>query len=161
MNNKNALKIVTDVSKLENIDCMEIDITDQKEAEKILKESKKMMELLKKENGAGLSAIQVGKKQQYMIFLNKDNKFYVAVNPKYYADNTKKKVMIERCLSYPDCSYAVKRWKRVRAIYYTITEEKEFKRVIIVLNGIHARIFQHETDHCHGKTIAMIGDEVE
>lgn len=155
------MKIVTNKEKLEDVKCKEIDLDSESEASRILNLSKEMMELLKKENGAGLSAIQIGKKEKFMVFLNKDHKFYVAINPVYYADNTKKKVMIEKCLSYPKSSYAVKRWKRIRAVYYTITEENEFKKVADVLEGIHARIFQHETDHCKGRTIAMIGEKME
>jgi peptide deformylase len=55
----------------------------------------------------------------------------------------------------------VKRWKRIRAVYYTITKDGEFKRIVAIMNKLYARIFQHETDHCHGKTINMIGEKLK
>jgi peptide deformylase len=155
------MKIINDRKKLENVKCKDIDITSKEEVQKVLKDAKKMIEILKENNGAGLSAIQVGIKKKFMIFNYKDDNFYIAVNPKYYADNTKKEIMIEKCLSYPNQEFVVKRWKRIRAVYYTITKDGEFKRIVAIMNKLYARIFQHETDHCHGKTINMIGEKLK
>jgi peptide deformylase len=154
------LKVVTKKDEIENIECKEIDIHNEEEAKKIFTLANNMIPIIQKD-GLGLAAIQIGIKEKFMVFLNKDDNFYVAVNPVYYPDNKKKEIMIEGCLSYPNQEYAVRRYKRIRAVFYTITKDKKFQKSTGVLTGTYARVFQHETDHCEGVTIAMVGRRVK
>jgi len=67
--------------------------------------------------------------------------------------------MIEGCLSYKDKHFIVERAKAVQAVYYTFAHN-QMLRITNHLTGMKAIIFQHETDHTDGMTIALKGEEL-
>ena len=116
--------------------------------DKLLKLSKDMLETMYFFNGIGLAANQVGelsnvfvadikpdgKKEPIMLFnpqiLSSDNNCYLE----------------EGCLSFPGLSAKVKRAEKIVVSGIT-PDEKEIK---IEVNGLLARVFQHEIDHLNG-----------
>ena len=87
----------------------------------------------------------------------KEGLYQLAVNPVYYKDG-KATNTIEGCLSYPGEQYFVKRHKYIRAVYYSVNRKtKKLVKVMKKLTGEAAIIYQHETDHCNGITIATKG----
>jgi len=107
------------------------------------------------ENGAGLSAVQIGIFQRISVYeWNGVRK--VIMNAHYIPMGVRQKDF-EGCLSYPNRdSIIIKRPKVIRAFYDTVDENNQIVRgVVEKLKGFEARIFQHETDHQNGKTIYM------
>lgn len=84
----------------------------------------------------------------------------VVINPTYLPEKGGQTVTAESCLSYPDRSFVLKRYRKVWVKYWTIEKGKLVKKTR-TLSGYPAVIFQHETDHCNGITIAMRGIEVD
>jgi peptide deformylase len=115
-----------------------------------------MTDICKKGGGIGLAAPQVGIYEKMFVWAEKEHDFEMVFNPFYireggYTGTT------ESCLTYGKEKYIVpKRIKRIRAVYEIFDGEKLIKKFKI-LNRIPAIIFQHETDHINGITIAMIG----
>ena len=103
-----------------------------------------------KNNGVGLSAVQVGR--LYQVFVMQDQEtgkpMYI-VNPKLNNHTNKTETDMEGCLSFPDKVRAVERPVRVWVSYTCgITGLKKKER----LSGMNARIFLHEYDHLYGIT---------
>jgi len=98
----------------------------------------------------GLAACQVGIFERFFVAKIKGT-WGVFINPVYKPLSCRylsTQMCIEECLSYRGEKYAVRRYVKIFAAasgYRT------------VLNGIDAIVFQHETDHCNGITIKMIG----
>ncbi len=155
------MKLVT-VEKLEALqreDIKFIDIEDLSYVKSIKSFSAKMAEFLVKNNGVGLSACQVDKFEKFFIIKLDNGSCVIIINPVYYATGTRYKV-VEACLSYPDKGFMVKRYRRIQADYWSIDEKNDFLFQRKNYMGDFAEVFQHETDHCYGKTIATIGKEV-
>lgn len=116
--------------------------------------------LVEKENGAGLSAVQIGKHFRiFAIKLFKQNPnnppIEIFINPKVSLKGEVKSIREEGCLSIPGTYKKVPRYKRVRVKYLT-PEGKEKKENF---SGYEARIIQHELDHLNG--ILFIDKTVE
>lgn len=72
----------------------------------------------------------------------------VFINPTYVATpDSRRKLSGERCLSFPGQEFKIVRDSKVLATYYDPRERREFT---ILLVGLPAVIFQHETDHLNG-----------
>ena len=115
----------------------------QMDAEKI---SSEMFDIMKKYEGVGLAANQVGIDAQ--IFIMGEDKPMTIINPLVTKVSTNQVEMIEGCLSLPGLFKKVKRPDTV-AVKYLDTQQKE---CIIKLEGFHARVFLHEYDHLQGIT---------
>jgi len=113
------------------------------DAEKI---SSDMFDIMKKYDGVGLAANQVGLDAQ--IFIMGEDKPMTIINPVITEVSTNKVEMTEGCLSFPGLFMNVKRPDTV-AVKYLDTQQKE---CIIKLQGFHARVFLHEYDHLQGIT---------
>jgi len=116
--------------------------------EKLLKLIDGMIELLEKQEdpqGAGLSAVQVGKLAR--IFVARIGKQILPfANPKIIKFSKDKAVFLEGCLSIPDYYGYVERPAEITLKYQNIKGQilvQDFK-------GIEARIIQHEVDHLNG-----------
>lgn len=115
----------------------------QMDAEKI---SLEMFDIMKKYEGVGLAANQVGIDAQ--IFIMGEDKPMTIINPLVTEVSTNQVEMMEGCLSFPGLFMKVKRPDAVGVKYLDIQQ----KECIIKLEGFHARVFLHEYDHLQGIT---------
>ena len=109
--------------------------------------SKSMYKTMVKNNGVGISAIQVGEPIRMFIVQTEDMKEPLfVVNPKITHFSDEKTTSVEMCLSLPGVRKNVERSNKIEATYLN-TFGIENK---IVLEGFQARVFQHEYDHLDG-----------
>lgn len=103
----------------------------------------KLLFACKINNGVGIAAQQVGLTDAMFIFNNK-----IAINPKitYRSDTIEHDY--EGCLSTKDL-VSVPRSTHIEVLYH----DRTGKAVEAKLEGLEARIFQHEYDHLLGKLI--------
>ncbi len=100
-------------------------------------------------NGIGLSAPQVGRKVQLLVYdtslVEKNGSTAIMFNPEIlHGENACDS--IEGCLSLPGKEIKVERFKKIKVKYLNIYNEI----VIRELNGLSAVVVQHEIDHLHG-----------
>ncbi len=114
-----------------------------------------MFETMQHANGAGLAAPQIGVNLQLVIFGFKQNPRYpdapnvpetVLINPVLTPLSDETDDAWEGCLSVPGMRGLVPRWSRLRYEGYDQFGRKISREV----DGFHARVVQHETDHLHG-----------
>jgi len=119
------------------------------EVEKITPEIKKliedMIETMKKNDGVGLAAPQVGVLKRVMI-VETEKGPQGFINPKILKKTKETEVDWEGCLSIPDLFLKIKRRKGVEIEAL----DKEGEKVRIKAIGLVARIFQDEIDHLNG-----------
>ena len=118
------------------------DDLDRPEMSRILKEN--MMHY----NGVGLSANQIGISERvFIMMLNIETEETITCfNPrivKRYEDDV---WFEEGCLSFPDEIINIQRPNRI-VVKYEDEDKKDHK---IKLDGLAARVFQHEFDHLNG-----------
>jgi|SRR3989338_10833135 len=107
---------------------------------------KKMREAMKKANGIGLSANQIGLDLKVFV-AQADGKFYAVFNPKILKFSEEVAAMEEGCLSVPKTFGTV-----IRPSKITLSgRDKNGKSIKIKAWGLLARIIQHEVDHLNGK----------
>lgn len=112
----------------------------------IKKLAKELKEIMKKEDGLGLAAPQIGYNLR-MIAINTKNGDQIFINPKiYWKTFFKNEILEEGCLSVPDVFGLVKRSKKVWLKYQNLSG----KKIKIKAEGLLARVFQHEIDHLNG-----------
>ena len=111
------------------------------------------------QKGLGLAAPQVGIFRKIMVFRDEEATMMIAINPTYFPKGSRGTYM-EACMSYPDRGFRVKRYKSVTAHFWTITSEKKFVFLKKILKGNAAIVYQHETDHLNGITLATKGKEI-
>ena len=103
-----------------------------------------MKQTLKKANGIGLAAPQIGVLRRIFI-INLDGVLYECINPKIIKQSGKQ-IDTEGCLSVRGKYGTVERPKKV-----TITAQDRFgKHFIVNAQGLLARAFCHENDHLDG-----------
>ena len=114
-----------------------------------------MFETMRHANGAGLAAPQIGVDLQLVIFGFKSNPRYpdadqvpetVLINPILTPLTSETDEAWEGCLSVPGMRGLVPRWSRLR--YEGV--DQVGARICRDVEGFHARVVQHETDHLHG-----------
>ena len=118
-----------------------------------------MAKTMKKKDGVGLAAPQIGKnimliavniKEIYGRVLkqkiDKKNDIVCMINPKIIKKSWAKELGDEGCLSVPDVFGKVKRHRKIICKYL----DKKGKEVKIEANGLMARVIQHEIDHLDG-----------
>ncbi len=118
---------------------------------------KRMIYTMRRTNGVGLAAPQIGKALQLAVMetrptptrpkLNHKGPI-VIVNPKITKYSGKKTNDWEGCLSLNGVRGKVPRPKEITARYYN----EKGERFIEKISGLWARIFQHEIDHLSGIT---------
>ena len=98
--------------------------------------------------GLGLSANQIGiTERAFAMIRNVEyNEIIVCFNPKIVKTSTKKSVMEEGCLSYPELFLDVVRPSEIVVKY----EDEDKKMHKLNLVGLSARVFLHEYDHMEG-----------
>ena len=112
-------------------------------------------------NGAGLAAPQIGVDLQVVIFgSDEPNPRYpeapvvprtVLVNPVITPVGDEEEEGWEGCLSVPGMRGLVPRWRRIRYTGF----DAQGHRLEREVEGFHARVVQHESDHLFGKLYPM------
>lgn len=117
--------------------------------------SKNMLETLKKENGIGLAGPQIGLLKKIFIIdttpLMEDDQVIkkteqVFVNPQILEVSNDQVIYNEGCLSIPGIYKDLHRPDKIRVRYQNLS----FETIEEELDGMQARIFQHEYDHLEG-----------
>ncbi|MFZ4631669.1 MAG: peptide deformylase [Patescibacteria group bacterium] len=119
----------------------------EKDFQELLKD---MAETMKKKDGAGLAAPQIGKNIRAVV-INYEDKTLFLINPKITKKSWAKEVEEEGCLSVlnkkGEIIYApVERHKKINCIYLN---EKGIKQKLVA-DKLFARVIQHELDHLDG-----------
>ena len=107
-----------------------------------------LVESMLHHRGVGLSANQIGINERAFAMVADIETMQVIVvfNPKIIKEYTKKETMEEGCLSYPETFLQIERPYSI-----VVKFEDEDKKVHkIKMEGLMARIFQHEYDHMEG-----------
>lgn len=108
-----------------------------------------MGNLMVKNGGAGLSAPQVGRNIQLLVYLDKKNRLHAYFNPKVTPLGGDHKTDVEGCLTFPGKTKRVRRARKVMVEAFTPHGTPvKFKE-----EGLVARVIQHEADHLQGKMI--------
>lgn len=122
-----------------------------KHENKELRELIKVMRVtMKRANGVGLSANQIGLSERFFVAEAPDaqgkSKFYAIFNPVITKRSDDISVVEEGCLSVPET------WGPTPRSYRVTLEGQDIKgkKIKIKAWGLLARIFQHETDHLDG-----------
>lgn len=106
---------------------------------------RKMREAMKKANGVGLSANQIGL-DMHVFVAQVEGKFYSIFNSKITKISEEKNQVEEGCLSVPEVFGEVSRPAKVALEGF----DKNNRKVKIKAWGLLARVFQHESDHLNG-----------
>lgn len=107
--------------------------------------------MMKKSDGVGLSANQVGLNLRIFVAEYR-NRFFAVINPKIIKFSKESEILEEGCLSVPGVFV-----EKERAMFVTLEGfDLNGKKLKLKASGVLARIFQHETDHLNGKLIADI-----
>ena len=142
----------------ESIELVDMDNNNTKKVDELKGFAGQMFQYCIDNKGEALSAVQIGILEQFFVMRTIDKEYAIVINPTYYQDGSRFKV-IEGCLSYPNESYLVKRYRLIKVDFWTI-HNNGFVYQRENMMGYAAEIFQHETDHGCAKTIAMIGKKV-
>lgn len=112
---------------------------------KLQKLVKEMEDAVKKAEGVGIAAPQVGINQRLFLVKMK-RRFVLMVNPEITSFSYDTIVMEEGCLSLPGQWGMVRRPKDILVSFQDISG----KQMKLELSGIESRIVQHELDHLDG-----------
>lgn len=116
----------------------------------IKKLAKDMVETMNANNGLGIAAPQVGvNKRMFITTINMgtDHEGLITmINPFIEFPNDEKETGEEGCLSLPELFKSVTRHKFVRVKYKDLKNNEH----TLDLEGLNARVIQHETDHLDG-----------
>ena len=138
--------LLVDAEYVENCVCEAV--VDSKQTAR--QASKKMHEIMVKNNGIGLSAPQVGIFKRF--FIMKDwstaDKIEIVINPEIIKYGEKTGTFTEGCLTYPRETFFVKRSKQVKAVWHNLEGNTVYRK----MSGKEAQVFQHEYDHLQGIT---------
>lgn len=104
-----------------------------------------MIETMRRNNGIGLAAPQVGILKRLIVVGIKDDPF-VIINPEIFWRSKETEVGEEGCLSIPGVFGQVKRSKEIK-VKGILPSGKKTK---LKAEGLFARVIQHEIDHLDG-----------
>lgn len=106
----------------------------------------RLLKTMRENGGIGLAAPQLGVNARVLVIST--NIPIAAFNPRIVDFGEETDRLGEGCLSFPELSVKVERSKRIRIRYEDINGEVKSK----TLEGLAARVFQHELDHLDGVT---------
>ncbi len=111
----------------------------------VLRLIRDMLDTVKKANGVGLAAPQIGKDLNIALIYLEEAKIppFVVINPKITNYSRVTTVVEEGCLSMPGVFGQVKRPKKITMEAYDLNGEK----FVITDDTFLARVLQHEIDH--------------
>lgn len=104
-----------------------------------------MMRMMRKANGIGLAAPQVGISQRIIVIAPHDYKPTALINPKII-NSEGEQIGQEGCLSIPGLYGDVKRFEYVEVEAL----DRKGRELVFELEGLPARVVQHEIDHLDG-----------
>ncbi len=115
---------------------------------KIKKLAIDMVQTMKKGQGIGLAAPQVGVSKRVIVVQTDlgGQRILALVNPKIIKKSFETEVGEEGCLSFPGIFLEIKRAKEVEVGGLDI----KGKKIKLEAKGLLARVFQHEIDHLDG-----------
>ncbi len=120
-----------------------------KKVKKITNEIKdftlQMKKAMEENNGVGLAAPQIGRLER-IIAVKGEKEIVFFINPVILKKSKECQVIEEGCLSLPDCFLKIKRPKRITIKALNL----KGKEIILNLENLEARVFQHEVDHLDG-----------
>lgn len=109
-----------------------------------------MIETMHFEDGIGLAANQVGELKRVAVVdpsAGEDpDKLMVLINPEIVEYGEEEELFNEGCLSFPDIRFDVSRPVKIKVE----AQNLEGEEIIYELEGLLARVFQHEIDHLNG-----------
>jgi peptide deformylase len=111
-----------------------------------------MVKVMNENNGIGLAACQIHELKRVVVMKNNDS-FITLINPLIIGKSKEKAIMEEGCLSLPGCLIEVERAEKITVNAIDLDENE----LIIDLEGVDARVIQHEIDHLDG---ILITDKV-
>lgn len=121
--------------------------------------AKDMVETMNSRDGLGIAAPQIGVNKRIFITtinIGEDNEGLITmINPELEFLNDKMETGEEGCLSLPELFKPVTRHKFVRVKYQDLKGNEH----ILELEGLNARVIQHETDHLDGILFIDRADE--
>jgi peptide deformylase len=109
----------------------------------------RMKDLMKEANGVGLAATQVGVLRRLFVFVPEEDQVAALVNPEIVSRGEEVETDDEGCLSLQGVTVPVDRVLSVRIE----ARDEHGQDVGYDLEGLAARIAQHELDHLDGKLI--------
>ena len=107
----------------------------------------RMKDLMQEANGVGLAATQVGVLRRVFVFAPDEERVLALVNPSLSTSGDEQELDDEGCLSIQGVTVPVERCTAVRLE----GRDETGKEVAYDLEGMAARIAQHEFDHLDGK----------
>ncbi|MBQ8451536.1 MAG: peptide deformylase [Clostridia bacterium] len=121
-----------------------------------------MIDTMHANDGAGLSAVQVGVLKRVFVMHANPKFIRECINPSIIKQEGENKIKIEGCLSVPGKCGIVERPEKVWVEYQDRTGKKISKK----FTGFEAKCFCHELDHLNGilyidKAIEMFNDRDE
>ena len=108
----------------------------------------RMLKIMHGADGVGLAAPQIGILRQIIVF-QLDGQEHVLLNPRITWRSEETITDAEGCLSLASLAVDVERAKEVKVA----GEDLEGNKQAFELEGMKARILQHEVDHLEGKLI--------
>ncbi len=121
----------------------------------IIELAKNMAAAMTHYKGIGLAGPQVNKGIRIICIATAKGPS-VYINPTIKKSSILKSVMEEGCLSIPGVFGLVKRSKKVYVSHYTVAGNEE----TLWLEGLMARVYQHEVDHLNGILFTDIAIEI-
>jgi len=146
-----------------NIEQLEI-VTDEKELRKKSKPvdeidedflEKMVITLLKQPTSIGLSAVQVGRPEQYIV-IKWHGEMLAFINPEIVSKYKQEDAFKEGCLSVPGKEVTIFRPKKITINFKNVFGDQNDG---IVFDGMLARVIQHECDHLNGVLISDYEDK--
>lgn len=135
-------------------------LRDKKKAKEMKDLIRNMREFMKKANGIGLSANQIGLPYRLFVAQVPDSqgkqKFYAVFNPEIKKESNEKVTTEEGCLSVPETYGPVERYYKLTLTGF----DPRGKKIKIKAWGLLARVFQHEVDHLDGKLFVDKAKEI-
>lgn len=138
-NNDEDLKILTAVST----------IVQSEEKDSLASLKIKMLDMMRKANGRGLAAPQVGLNKRIFVMRTQKGEDLFMVNPEIIKKSSIKIRFLEGCLSVPNVDSNKNRSRQITVVYLDEHGETHTKR----MGNVDAVCVQHEIDHLDGKLI--------
>jgi peptide deformylase len=109
----------------------------------------RMRQLMHDARGVGLAATQVGVLQRVFVFQRGEDEVLAVVNPRLSERSDETEVGVEGCLSLQGVTVPVE-----RSLHVTLEgRDPEGGELRLELDGLVARVAQHELDHLEGSLI--------
>jgi len=115
-----------------------------------------LIEKMEQLKGVGLSANQVGLPFRVFV-MGLPGNYFACFNPKIIGASKEKTIIKEGCLSLPGVVVALSRPAAVAVSY----QDENGTAVVKELEGIGARVFQHEYDHMEGRNFMMLASPLK